>query len=34
LGTQYRVMLKQNFALYGYVRFEMSQDYTGSVPTP
>lgn len=33
-GTRYRVMKKQNFALYGYVRFEMTENYIGDLPTP
>ena len=33
LGTQYRVMSQQDFRLYGYVRYELANDYTGSGPT-
>jgi hypothetical protein len=33
-GTRYRVMLKEDFPLYGYVRFELTENYTGDVPTP
>lgn len=33
-GTRYRVMKKQNFAIYGYVRFSLTENYTGDLPTP
>lgn len=31
-GKQTRVMARQNFELYGYVRYELVQDWTGSGP--
>lgn len=34
LGIQYRVMSKKNFKLYGYVAFELVEDYTGAGPQP
>jgi hypothetical protein len=33
LNHQYRVMSKTNFELYGYVLYELVQDFTGSGPT-
>jgi hypothetical protein len=32
LGTQYRVMAKKNFDLYGYREWELINDYTGAGP--
>lgn len=32
LGVQMRVMARQDFTLYGYVYYELVQDYTGSGP--
>jgi hypothetical protein len=32
LGTQYRVMAKRNYSLYGFIEFELAEDYTGSGP--
>lgn len=34
LGKQFRVMAKKNYELYGYVEYELVQDYTGAGPTP
>ena len=34
LGTQYRVMTRKEHALYGFVVYEIVEDYIGSVPTP
>jgi hypothetical protein len=33
LGTQYRVMNLKNEELYGYLEYELIEDYTGSGPT-
>lgn len=33
-GIQYRVMNKKNYANFGYVHFQLQQDYTGSGPNP
>ncbi len=33
-GVQYRVMSNKNYELYGYVEYELVEDYTGSGPTP
>lgn len=32
LGTQYRVSASKNYAIYGYIYYELVQDYTGSGP--
>lgn len=32
-GVQYRVMAKYGWALYGYVEYELVNDYTGAGPT-
>lgn len=34
LGTQFRVMAKKDYDIYGYVEYELVQDYTGAGPTP
>lgn len=34
LGTQFRVMAKKDFEIYGYVYYELVSDWTGSGPTP
>lgn len=34
LGVQTRVMAKEDYAIYGYVYYELVQDWTGSGPTP
>lgn len=34
LGVQYRVMAVKEYAIYGYMYYEMVQDWTGSGPTP
>lgn len=33
-GTQYRVAVRKDYALYSYTYYELVQDYTGGVPTP
>lgn len=33
-GTQYRVMAKKDYDIYGYVEYELCEDYTGAGPTP
>ncbi len=33
LGVQYRVMALKNYEAYGYVEYELVEDYTGSGPT-
>lgn len=33
-GIQYRVVVKKNYEIYGYVHFELTQDYTRSGPNP
>lgn len=32
LGTQYRIMAQTNFSLYGYMLYEMIEDYVGAGP--
>lgn len=32
LGTQYRVKSKLDYTLYGYVQYELNNDYTGAGP--
>lgn len=32
LGKQYRIMSRANFSIYGYVVYEMVQDWTGAGP--
>lgn len=32
-GTQYRVMMKKNYKEYGYVEYQLVNDYTGAGPT-
>lgn len=34
IGVQYRVMAKKDYSLYGYVEYELVQDFTGAGPTP
>jgi hypothetical protein len=33
-GVQTRVMSRRDYALYGYVEYELAQDWTGSGPNP
>lgn len=33
-SEQYRVMAKKDYDIYGYVEYELCQDYTGAGPTP
>ncbi len=34
LGTQYRVKSQTDYRLYGYIQYELIEDFTGSGPTP
>lgn len=33
LGKQYRVMARNDYAIYGYIEYDLIEDYTGSGPT-
>jgi len=33
-GTQFRIMAKKDYDIYGYVEYELCEDYTGAGPTP